>query len=40
MRENFRDAWSYYDQDATGFMEIVDFPLFMNNLGPPLAWAD
>ena len=29
VKEQFREIWSHYDYDATGFMKIEDFPSFM-----------
>ena len=29
LKENFREVWSYYDQEATGYLKISDFPNFM-----------
>ena len=40
IKEQFRDAWSYFDQDATSFMRVEDFPDFMLTLPPPLGWDD
>lgn len=36
--EQFRDVWSHYDKDATGFIMIEDLPDLMLELGPPLGW--
>ena len=38
IREHFRDTWSMYDQDATGFIYLEDFPKLMISLGEPLGW--
>ena len=38
--EDFRDAWSEFDPDATGFIEINYFPELMFALGKPLGWDD
>ena len=38
VRDQFRDIWSRYDQDATGFIKVEYFPQLMMDLGPPLGW--
>ena len=40
MLEKFRDAWSKYDPDATGFLKIEDFADVMFELGKPLGWDE
>lgn len=36
--EKFRDCWSEYDKDGTGFIAVSDFPQFMLSLSDPLGW--
>ena len=38
MCERFRDVWSHYDRNATGFILIENLPDFMIELGEPLGW--
>ena len=38
IREHFRDVWSEFDHDATGFIAVEDFNQFMFKLGEPLGW--
>ena len=40
INEHFRDIWSHYDPDATGFIEIEEFPSFMLELKSPMGWDD
>jgi len=40
MKEKFREAWSKYDQDATGFMKIKKFPKMMLTLGGKFGWDE
>ena len=39
LRSKFRRAWSYYDQDATGYILVEDFPRLMMRLREPLGWS-
>ncbi len=39
MKERFRDSWSHFDPEATGFMGITELPLFLLDLGEPLGWG-
>ena len=39
MNEYFRDMWSHFDQDATGFINPEDFPKLLFKLGSPLGWS-
>jgi hypothetical protein len=36
----FKDAWSAFDPDATGFIKIHYFADFMFELQPPLGWGE
>jgi Ca2+-binding EF-hand superfamily protein len=36
--EQFKDSWSKFDPDATGYIRIIDFANLMFELGPPLGW--
>lgn len=38
MCEKFREVWSHYDKNATGFIMIEDLPEMLLELGPPLGW--
>lgn len=38
IREDFREAWSYYDQNATSYVNKEDFPDLMLTLKQPLGW--
>lgn len=38
--EQFRDAWSKFDPDATGFIDINYFADLMFALGKPLGWDE
>ena len=40
LRDYFREVWSYFDQDATGYIKVDDFPQFMIKLGLPLGWDE
>ena len=36
----FKDAWSAFDPDATGYIKMFYFADFMFELQPPLGWGD
>ena len=38
--KRFREVWSHYDKNATGFIMIEDLPDLMLELGPGLGWDD
>lgn len=38
--ERFRECWSLYDKNGTGFIKITDFAEFMMKLGEPLGWDE
>ena len=38
LSHKFREIWSHYDKDATGFIKIEDLPDLMLELGPPFGW--
>lgn len=40
MRDHFRETWSKYDQDATGCINVEDFPKLMMDLKAPLGWSE
>ena len=40
IKEQFRDVWSKFDQDAISFIKVEDFPEFMFALPPPLGWDE
>lgn len=40
IRENFRDVWSEYDQDATSYIKKDKFTDFMFRLPQPLGWDE
>ena len=39
MVDNFREVWSFFDPDATGFISIKQFETFMIQLDKPLGWT-
>lgn len=40
LMEKYRDSWSRFDPDATGFIHNEDFNEFMFELGAPLGWDE
>jgi len=36
----FKDAWSAFDPDATGYIKIHYFADFMFELGAPFGWDE
>jgi|LauGreDrversion4_2_1035121.scaffolds.fasta_scaffold109448_2 hypothetical protein len=38
--EKFRDHWSTYDRDATGYIKIKDLTKLMFDLRDPLGWNE
>jgi hypothetical protein len=40
MTEYFRDKWAFCDPDATGLIELSEFPTLLLLLGEPLGWSE
>ena len=40
MLDHFKDAWSIYDPNATGEINITHFPDLMYSVGAPLGWDE
>jgi len=38
LSDHFREVWSRYDPDATGFIRKHIYPKFLLSLGDPLGW--
>lgn len=36
--KNLRNTWAEYDPDATYFIDVTDFLMFLSKLGPPLGY--